>query len=208
MPLIRKDANPPAVGNVVEGPDAQALLLEGGVGDRWAAARMLGGARGDVAALAAALAQERDGRVREAIFTSLAATGTSESCRALIASLRSNDAGLRTGALDALSAMPAAAQLIPDLLCDPDPDVRLLSCEITRSLPSGEAQALLCGLLDTETEANVCAAAIEVLAELGGEQALPSLQRCAQRFAHQPFLVFAVRQALRRLEGAGGDSDD
>ena len=208
MPLIRKDSPPPPIAMPADGEDRARLLREGSVQDRWAAARSLGETALGVSALAAALAVEQDAQVREAIFTSLAAAGTPESCGALVASLRSNDPALRTGALDALGAMTAARTIISGLLCDADPDVRLLSCEITRSLPAGEAQALLCNLLDTETEPNVCAAAVEVLAELGDEQAAPYLQRCAERFAHEPFLTFAIRQARQRFERAGGEADD
>jgi HEAT repeat protein len=208
MPLIRKDSRPPPIAMPAEGDDQTRLLREGAVADRWAAARSLGGSALGVSALAAALAVEQDARVREAIFTSLAAAGSTESCAALVASLRSNDAALRTGALDALGATPAARTIISGLLCDADPDVRLLSCEIARSLPADEAQRLLCNLLDTEAEPNVCAAAVEVLAELGDEQAAPCLQRCAERFSHEPFLMFAIRQARQRFERAGGDAND
>lgn len=204
MPLIRKDSTP-LVGPRADGDGLSALLREGDVDERWAAARGLGGSPEDIASLASALGVEHEPRVREAIFTSLANVGTAQACRALLASLRSDDAGLRTGALDALSTMAAAGVLLPELLADPDPDVRLLSCEIARSLPAADAQRLLCALLDTEVEVNVCAAAIEVLAELGGPDAISPLTRCAERFADDPFLVFAVKVARRRLEGSGGD---
>ena len=100
--------------------------------------------------------------------------------------LRSDDASLRTGALDALRAMPAAARAahLPGLLADPDADVRLLSCELVRDLPEAEANRLLADLLERETEANVCAAAIEVLAEIGRPEAAAgagALRRRASR---------------------------
>lgn len=208
MPLIRKDTAKPAQATG-EARDPFAMLREGGPDARWAAARVLSSTPEGVAALAAALLDERDARVREAIFTALAGAGTHESCLAVLPSLRSDDASLRTGALDALRAMPeAAATVMPHLLSDHDADVRLLSCEIARSLPVTQGQALLCGLLDTETEPNVCAAAVEVLAELGDPGAEPALGRCAERFAHEPFLAFAIKIARQRLDGGTGGVGD
>ncbi|MFZ3326051.1 MAG: hypothetical protein WA231_09235 [Methylocella sp.] len=47
--------------------------------------------------------------------------------------------------------------------------------------------------------ANVCAAAVDVLAEIGDVQALPTLWRCAARFPNDPFLAFAIKVAADRL---------
>ena len=46
---------------------------------------------------------------------------------------------------------------------------------------------------------NVCAAAVDVLAEIGAPDTLPSLVRCAARFADRPFLGFAVKVASERI---------
>jgi HEAT repeat protein len=152
------------------------------------------------ALLASALEGESDPRVREAIFTGLARIGSAESAAAVLPCLRSDEAGLRTGALDALRAMPDAARAhLSTLLADPDPDVRLLSCELTRGLTDSEANRLLCDLLDRETEKNVCAAALEVLAEIGNADALPALERCAGRFASDPFIAFSIKVATDRI---------
>jgi HEAT repeat protein len=150
--------------------------------------------------LVAALPGETDARVREAILTGLARIATPESAAAVVPYLGSDDAGLRTGAIDALRAMPAACRPhLPRLLADPDADVRLLSCELTRDLPEGDANRLLCDLLESETEKNVCAAAVEVLAEIGRPEALPVLKTCAERFAGDPFLVFSIKVATDRI---------
>ena len=85
------------------------------------------------------------------------------------------------------------------LLADPDADVRLLSCELARGLPDDEANRLLCELLEVETEKNVCAAAVEVLAEIGRPEALPSLTRCATRFDGDPFIAFSIKVATERI---------
>lgn len=196
MPLIRKPSGtaPPSP------PVPRAADLRSASADvRWAAARSLSGPD-DVPALAGALGSESDPRVREAILTSLARIGNVAAAEAVIPQIRSDDASLRTAALDALQTMPAAvAASLPGLLADADPDVRLLACELVRAMPGAEPARLLGELLDRETEPNVSAAAIEVLAEVGGPEALPALARCADRFADLPFLAFSVRVARERI---------
>lgn len=193
MPLVRKPLSP--------AQPAPRASLEGTTSDeRWAAARAAAGKPDGAILLASALSTEREPRVREAIFTSLARIATPESAAAVVAYLRSDDASLRTGAIDALRAMPAAASVhLPRLLADPDADVRLLTCELARGLPVIEANRLLCELLEVEIEKNVCAAAIEVLAEIGRPEALPSLARCATRFDGDPFVAFSIKVATDRI---------
>jgi HEAT repeat protein len=199
MPLIRKaDDRPPPSAPTLE--EAAALLAGGDADARWHGARALGGIAGGARTLAAALGRETDPRVREAIFTSLVRIGDDGCIDAMVRALRSDDANLRSGALDALRATPGAAGArLPALLADADPDVRLLACELGRDLPSDEATRLLSALLDREAEANVCAAAVDVLAEIGDAQALPALGRCGARFGDQPFLRFAIDAAARRI---------
>jgi HEAT repeat protein len=195
MPLIRKssDTTAPHV------PGTAAALRDTDADARWSAARDLT-SPGDVGALSAALDAEQDARVREAILTSLARIGGAASAKAVIPHIRSDDASVRTAALDSLRAMPeAVADSLPGLLGDSDPDVRLLACELVRALPSASATRLLCDLIEDDGEANVCAAAIDVLAEVGGPEALPALDLCAARFPDQPFLVFAIKVAGDRI---------
>lgn len=195
MPLIRKDPAPVPVA-----APSRELLRDASAEVRWSAARGLGAGPGDVEALAAALATEPDARVREAILTSLARSGRSEAVDLIAPYLRSDDAQVRTGAMDALAAMPQAlAAKLPDLLRDPDPDVRILSCELARRIPAEAAERLLGDVIQQDPEVNVCAAAVEVLSETGGPGALPALSACAARFADQPFLVFSIQAAIDRI---------
>jgi len=196
VPLIRKPTRE-AAAQPAAGLDK---LLSGTDDERWEAARTASSVPDSAALLGRALAQERNPRVREAIFTSLALLGTPAAIEIAIASLRSDDAHARTEALDALRAMKAApGPYLAALLKDADVDVRLLACEIARSLPGPEASALLAGLVERETDANVCAAAVEVLAEIGTAQALPALERCQARFQATPFLLFSIRTAADRI---------
>jgi hypothetical protein len=67
---------------------------------------------------------------------------------------------------------------------------------------------LLCELLEREAEANVCAAAVEVLAEIADRNAAPALSRCATRFPGDPFLTFAIEIAIGRLRSGSADPRD
>src|ERR1700731_625212 len=155
MPLIRKPPEGMQAGPR-QRPDLEAALQHGAPDDRWAAARAIADAPQGLRALSTALASESDPRVREVIFTGLVRIGTPDSARAVLPYLRSEDAGTRRQALDALRAMPEAAKPhLGTVLKDQDADVRLLACEIVRDAP--DAMALLCTLLETETESNVCA---------------------------------------------------
>lgn len=199
MPLIRSKAAAPAS---PPQDDAQiaAAMRDSSIEGRWAAARAAATLPSGLVIMSDALPKETSSRVREAIFTALARIGTSASAAAVVPYLRSDDPEIRTGALDALRAMPdGAAAHLSDLLRDDDADVRLLACELVRNQPADAANTMLCALLSAEREANVCAAAIEVLAETGDARALPALQDCAARFPDDPFLAFAISLAIDRI---------
>lgn len=200
MPLIRRDApsrESPAAGDA-ESPLAGLSSLD--VEERWRAARAIASDAKFVSALAEALESETVPRVREAIITTLMRIGDQASAQTLLPYLRAQDAGVRTAAIDALQAMPdATAPFMTSLFCDADSDVRILATELVRKMPADKAIPLLTALLDRETHPNVCAAAIEVLTELGTPEALPALQACSVRFADTPFLPFAISHAISRI---------
>jgi HEAT repeat protein len=200
MPLIKAsgsgvsgDVTPPR--QTLDGSDAES---------RWAAARALAGHAEAVPELAAALGRETVPRVREAIMTALMRIGDKASVEAILPCLRSQDAGLRAAAIECLQALPEAIlPFMAPLFGDPDSDVRLLATELARNMAS-EATHLLCDLIEHEQHPNVCAAAIDVLTEVGTPQAIPALEKCAVRFAETPFLPFAISVAIARISGAEG----
>jgi HEAT repeat protein len=197
MALMRKPAGQIPVRREA---DPLAVLIHGSTEERWGAARSVAALPGGVAALTAALATEADARVRSAMFTSMARLASSDCVDAIVPYLRCDDANLRTGALDALRSMPnAVLPRLPGLLSDPDADVRLLTCEIVRGLGTAEATPLLCDLLGRESEVNVCASAVDVLAEIGGPHAVAALRDCADRFPGEVFLGFAIKMAIQRI---------
>jgi HEAT repeat protein len=205
MPFINRDPSGPAPGGA-HAPDAVSPISSLGSADaeiRWSAARALAGQPAAVPALAAALAREAVPRVREAIMTALMRVGDAASVQVLLPYLRSQDARLRAAAIETLQALPdAISPFMTSLLADADSDVRLLAAELARNMPAPEATRLLCALIEHETHPNVCAAALDVLAEVGTRDALPVLRGCGERFAGTPFLPFAVSVAIARISGA------
>jgi HEAT repeat protein len=167
---------------------------------RWNAARALGGVAKAVPGLSVALDAEKVPQVREAMMTALMRVGDEASVRALLPYLRSQDAHQRVAAIEALQALPEAiAPFMAELLGDADADVRILATELARNMSAAEATRSLCSLLANELQPNVCAAAIEVLAEVGTRDALPTLEAWARRFSGTPFLPFAVSTAIARI---------
>jgi HEAT repeat protein len=198
MPLVRSSSDKPG-GDRAAG-DPRTALLSGSPEERWTAARRIAETSAGAPLLAEALGLEKDSRVREAIFTGLASIATQESALAILPYVRSDDANLRTGALDALRMMPEATRPhLKTLLGDSDADVRLLACDLLRDQPAAAAAQMLIALLETESEPNVCSAAVDVLAEVGEASAVPALLRCADRFPSDPFLSFAIKQVIERL---------
>jgi len=89
---------------------------------------------------------------------------------------------------------------------DQEADVRLLSCELARALPDKAANSVLGNLLENEAQPNVCAAAVEVLAELGEFEALPGLAACAKRFPTNEFLLFAIKTVVDRIQATAAST--
>jgi HEAT repeat protein len=207
MPLVRKPPSGTAIA-APPTPDAEAvfrMLAHGTDDERWSAARAAAALEASEPALGEALAREKNPRVREALLTSLARIATSASVEIVLPLLRSDDAFVRREGSDALLAMKDAAwPYLAALLQDDDADVRVLACGLARDMPNEEAVHLYCGVLDSDPEANVCAAAVEALAEIAGtDDALPALTRCAERFRATPFLAFSIQIVIDRLRSRG-----
>ena len=205
MPLVKRGGAAPAAADQhgVDQASHIASLHNVDAERRWSAARALAGSAEAVPALAGALAEETVPRVREAIMTALMRVGDEASVKALLPYLRSEDAGQRASAIEALQTLPEViSRFMTSLLADSDSDVRLLATELARNMPAPEATRLLSDLIEREREPNVCAAAIDVLAEVGTHDAVPALRNCGKRFAETPFLPFAVSVAIARILGA------
>ena len=206
MPFVKHQVSGPATEDghreeTLESPIAGLRSLDAQT--RWSAARALGGRAKAVPALADALSREHVPHVQEAIITALMRIGDEASVSTLLPYLRSQDPRQRSAVIEALQALPGAVlPFMASLLDDADPDVRILATELTRTLPEDDTTRLLCELLQREQHSNVCAAAVDVLAEVGTREALPTLRSCAERFAGTPFLPFAISVAIAQISGS------
>ncbi len=166
---------------------------------RWAARDLVAHPQA-AAAVCAQLSRERDSSVRSVLFSSAARLGGAVVAEALLPLLRSEDPGLRNGAIEVLSGLPdAVAPHIERLLHDADGDVRIFSVNLLGDLPHPQVPQWLAQVLLHETAVNVVGAALEVLAEVGTPASLPALQAAARRFADDPYIAFAVDLAIARI---------
>jgi HEAT repeat protein len=205
MPLIRKPSSASSGTSpaAVDPAAVYAALARGSDDERWSAARVAADLPDSVPPLADALRREHSPVVRVALFSALARIANTQSVEAVLPFLRSDDSSVRTEASDTLAAMKDVVRpYVAPLLRDPSPDVRILACGLLRDMPGEVAARLCCELLDSEPEPNVCAAAVEVLAEVGEPSALPVLERCAERFGDTPFLQFSIQMAINRVRSA------
>ena len=199
MPLVKRPSGSAAPPHAVSA-DPFRQLADPDPDARWSAARALATEPEAAGALGRALEREADARVREAITTTLMRIGSEAAAGELIPRLRSDDAALRSLVVEALQGMPVVMSAhLPDLLADPDADVRLLAAEIARTMPAVEGTAFLADALAGEQHPNVAAGIVEVLAEIGTPEAADALRIARRRFAAEPFLPFAVDVALERL---------
>jgi HEAT repeat protein len=199
MPLIKArsdhyDADPAY-------SDSVALLDAPTAGERRAAVRLLESEAEGQAALCRRLAIETAPSVREAILAALIRHRSPAIASALLPLLRAEDAALRNAAIEALAEMPdEVAPHVEALLADPDSDVRIFAGNMLGVLPHPHAARwLLTALADDHV--NVCAAAIDGLAEIGDPATVAALEAVPARFPGNRFIAFATGVALRRIRG-------
>lgn len=169
---------------------------------RWAA-RDLAAIPEAADAVCARLRVEPDPTVRTALFSCALQIGGAVVAEAMIGLLRSEDASLRNGAIEVLASLPdAVAPHVENLLQDSDGDVRIFTVNLLGDLRHRKVPFWLDQVLRRETEVNVVGAALEVLVEVGGAEALPSLRAAQQRFADNAFISFSVALAIKRIEAS------
>lgn len=202
MPLVKRSA-PSAPDSIEPQPALATVLLDlrsPEAAERRRAAHLLGSYPEAAEAICSLLATEPVNSVRESLFTALIRIGTKDVAAGLLPLLNSEDAGLRNGAIEALKSMPAAvSERIEEILTGPS-DVRIFGVEILGALAHPSTSQWLTRVIETETELNVCAAAVEALAECGDPAAASALRDLLERFPDEPFLEFSVQTALARIE--------
>lgn len=175
------------------------LVSQDAVRRRWAA-RDLAAYPDAVDALLAALGNEDEHAVREAIFDSLSSIGGDRVVTGMIPLLSSEDAALRNATIEVLQSMPESVALhIIELLNDQDSDVRIFAIDILQQLAHPQTPEWLLSVLKDESHINVVATAVDRLAEVGTPEMVPVLEALKQRFPNEPYLTFAVDTAVRRI---------
>ncbi|KAA0680761.1 HEAT repeat domain-containing protein [Roseomonas genomospecies 6] len=204
MPLVKAPSGAAASG----GPDRDIASRDSVLADmnadsadrRRTAARACRAFPDAIDLIAGRLEVEDDTRVVEALVLNLVAIGGPAAAAVLAPLLRSDRAGCRFAAAEALADMGQdALPFFDTLIRDPDPQVRIMAAEIGRGRAGGAVAQTLEHLLASEKEVNVCCAFIDVLAETGTANTAAVLAAVLQRIPNSPFLRFSVETALSRL---------
>lgn len=150
--------------------------------------------------LVARLNREENTSVRAAILNALAHLGDSVAIAGLVQCLRSENAALRNEAIEVLKDIPdKVVPIIDNLLNDTDSDVRIFAVNILESLRHENVEKWLINVIEKDPHLNVCAAAVDLLAEVGTEFAVTSLKHLKVRFEDEPYICFSVDLALKRI---------
>lgn len=204
MPLIKTLKSDPVPQDERKLPrDGTGLVLElentDPLARRWAA-RDLATSPEAAAALVSRLQREGDASVREIILSTLTCLGNEVAVAGLVQCLRSGDAALRNEAIEAMKQLPAeVGAIVRGLLADADADVRIFTVNILESLRHPDVEAWLIEVIENDREVNVCATAVDLLAEVGSPAAFEPLQQIKVRFADEPYIQFAADLALKRI---------
>ncbi|MFZ1107271.1 MAG: HEAT repeat domain-containing protein [Rhodomicrobium sp.] len=138
--------------------------------------------------------------VRSVIMTALIQSRSCAAVEGLTRYLRSENTALRNEAIEALQEMPGEiAPYMEALLRDPESDVRIFAVNILAVLPNARAPEWLHKVILEDDHVNVCAAAVDCLAEVGTPASIAPLKELRLRFGDQPFMTFAIDATLKRI---------
>lgn len=169
---------------------------------RWAARDLMQHPNA-AAAVCARLSVEPDASVRAVLFSTASKLGGSAVVQAMVQLLRSEEPALRNGAIEVLASLPdVVAPHIDRLLHDADSDVRIFTVNLLGELRHPQVPRWLAQVLHTDAEVNVVGAALEVMAEVGGPEALAALREAKRRFADDAYIGFSADLAIERIEAA------
>ncbi len=166
---------------------------------RWAA-KDLADFKDSATDLVKRLLSEEDLSVREQIFLSLMVIAGDVAIQGMISCLKSDDASLRNQAIETLKQMPDLIEpYIERLLKDPDVDTRIFAINILESLRHPKVIKWLVEVIENDHNVNVCANALDLLAEVGNESALPAIEAVKARFKEEPYIQFVADLAVKRI---------
>ncbi len=204
MALIKaeKVSGQPAGAPAMARDDLMERLKSSDVGERRAAVRGLAAFPDSTVLLYQHLTVEKSNNVRSLVFVELINHKSLSVAGDLLCLLASEDANLRGGAIEALQEMPdEMAPHVEAMLVDSDSDVRLGVVAILAALRHPKVPIWLVEVIECDPHVNVCAAAVDALAEVGEPQSIPALAALARRFRDIAFIQFAVDAASRRILG-------
>lgn len=153
--------------------------------------------------LCAKVQQELSPSVREACFIELLKIGGEEVVEGLLPLLRSDDVFLRNKVIETLRELPnEIAPHMEALLADPDSDVRIFAINVLEALRHPKVESWLIFAVLNDVHPNVVGAALDLLAEVGTTDCVDALHAVSVRFPAEPYLEFAARTALKRIEAS------
>lgn len=166
-----------------------------------AAARTLAAEPVGVPTLLARLAEEHVPAARAALLDILLAQGGPMVIEGLLVMLASNSGGPRHDVVTALREVPAqTAAHLERRLRDPDPELRLFTVNLLESLHHPQQLHWLIEVVRQDSNLDVCAAAVDLLGEVGDHRAMEALRAVKLRFPEAKFLHFAVDVALGQID--------
>lgn len=159
-------------------------------------------------ALGDQLLLEENSEVLDSILNTLGQQGTPLAVEQILPCLRSANTFKRNQAIEVLKGLATeVAPFMEELLQDPDPDVRIFTVNVLESLRHPQVVAWLLDVVQTDPHINVCATALDLLAELGDESCLAALEEAAKRFPEEPYFEFTINMAIQRIVEGRGDSE-
>ena len=154
----------------------------------------------DADRLAGLLTGEADPYVRETAFTHLARLEGEFPAQALVRLMRVGETPLRNAAIETLGSLgERAIDALALLLPDADVDARIYALTALQLIESPRAAELALDVALNDPDVNVCAAAVDVVAESGARGMGAALEKVAARFPDRPYLAFAAHAAQRQL---------
>jgi HEAT repeat protein len=200
MRAIAAKSPPPGKPKRVDCKQLVAGLEDSDAAVRRHSARDMGHCAGAVSALAGRLKREENVAVREAILDTLAKQSDPLAVDELVTCLRSEDAALRNEVIETLKHLPMdLSPTLKTLLGDADPDLRIFAVNILESRCEPDVEQLLIEVIERDANVNVCAAAADLLCELGSVAALSPLKSLKSRFASETYIQFAADLAIKRI---------
>ncbi|MFZ5650227.1 MAG: HD domain-containing phosphohydrolase [Bacillota bacterium] len=166
-------------------------------------------ASGNLKEIFALLAGAQDPAVREAAYVQVIRLKSPEVVENFISLLSSSEAHLRNLAVEGLQELGAGyIDHLEKLLCDPDPDLKILCFNILAGVKSEAAADPVRRFLERvaatgeKEQENVLAAALECMGELGGPGDAALLDKVAaliERGGGHPYLIYTMKQAKVKL---------